>query len=220
MTMLDLPWEAAERHRVITSYLTTCRVAALCRAGDRVVELGEDASALLPLLLRRAIHPHSLTVLHDVSGLGGTNTGDADLPFPVSRRVWDESGLWPVAGPFDLAVAATSGRTAESVLRVIENAAALLTLEGRLALTSPATMVDLPDVLHAAGFIVEDVHGVELPTGSEQVERLLLDRFGDDSIALFRAMARNCEPEFVQPVVASSLADGASTVLRICRRTR
>lgn len=106
------------------------------------------------------------------------------------------------------------------MLRTIEDAAALLTLGGRLALSCPASITDLPEVLRRAGFTVDEVHGVELPERDEQVERVMSDRFGSGSIALYRAIRLHCEPEFVRPVVATGLAEEAATVLRICRRTR
>lgn len=216
--MLDLPEDLSERRRLIAGYLTTCRVASLCRTGDRIVELAYSRpSALLPLLLRQAVHPQSLTVLHDA---GAPTAAGGGTPFPVTRRIWDGASSWPVAGPFDLMVDALADLPTASVLRTVERAAALLTLGGRLALVCPASITDLPEVLRRAGFTVDEVHGVELPERDEQVERVMSDRFGSGSVELYRAMRFHCEPEFVRPVVATGLAEDAATVLRICRRTR
>lgn len=214
--MLDLPDDVGERQRLIGGYLTACRVATLCRPGDRIVELASPASALLPLLLRRAVHPHSLTVVH----VAGAEADGGSVPFPVTRRAWDGTRPWPVAGPVDLVVDASAARPAASVLRTVENAAALLTIGGRLALSCPASVTDLPGLMRGAGFTVDEVHGIALPDREEQVERMVLDWFGTGSVGLYRAMRVNCEPEFLRPVVATCLAEDAATVLWVCRRVR
>ncbi|GAA2536933.1 hypothetical protein [Pseudonocardia hydrocarbonoxydans] len=218
--MLVLPVDAAARQDAIADHLTSCRVAGLCRPGDRIVELVARESALLPLLLRRGTHPHSLTVVHGTTPGSAADRADNGLPFPVTRRRSDPAGAWPVAGPVDLVVDTSAAYSTASVLRTVGNAADLLTLGGRLVLSSSATSTDLPAVLQNAGFTIDEVHGVELPDSDEQVERVLLDRFGRDAIALYRTIRLECEPEFARPVIATSLGDDAATVLQICRRTR
>lgn len=217
--MLVLPVDAAAQQVAIADHLTSCRVAGLCRPGDRIVELVARESALLPLLLRQGTHPHSLTVVHGATP-GSAARADDGLPFPVTRRRSDAAGAWPVAGPVDLVVDTSAANSTASALRTVGNAAELLTLGGRLVLSSSATTTDLPAVLQHAGFTIDEVHGVELPESDEQVERVLLDRFGRDAIALYRTIRLECEPEFARPVIATSLGDDADTVLRICRRTR
>ncbi len=216
--MTDLPADADALSRTVTTCSARWWAARHCRTGDRVVEITDGASTLLPFLLAQGVQPHSLTVLHPDDL---TTRPDLRAPgFPITYRCGDPSQPWQVAGPIDLVVDVDAVDVpADGIPRALRHGAHVLSLHGRVVTTTISTAISDPWItVGTVRLLLDLVRGLILPLDGDLVDREIRARFGDAALDLVRALRRRCPSSIVDPAVASVLDAVTPQVVGTYRR--
>ena len=230
----------------VMNYIQHLYVADRCPPGARLVDVCCGRGLQLPVLYRYAPHISAYVGL-DIAAthldearqrVRQLNDHYGRRPFRVDLLECDVAGPWPSRPAFDVAVytSAFEHLPREQGIASLRNAAAALTAEGRLYLSTPNTpgspprrlqhrvhvyewhYDELSGVLDKAGLVVEDLIGLLPPCGGSAAA--LAKHFGDGAARWYERLVEVVPVPFLDTVVAAAVPEAAAELMYVCSRRR